>query len=483
MLINGVVASKPFGSVSDLVIPDPNILIDGVGNKLRFNTGFNIKYVDPSYRATVIGLGPFAYWEFDELSGATDSVDTISGYTIPLPPSYTLENPGLVTKGTGVLVNGSAQSSLVGAVSPGTVPAVSLETWIRVPIPNFYSRKVLVGLGSSPSDLEIYLFIKSGANSVWVGRESGGAEIDTGYSLSSSKVHHLVLTAVGTEWKFYANGQLIDDQLGLISKDWDNITHAFINYKPTPSALDRDDEVDDTAFYGSALSSPDVWNLWTRGNYPIASYDVSDWESVDFDYDLSFTESITWFPQDYNATAYVDGHPVITTPLERGPGALVSPIIMGNSRTTLNLHGNGGFNNNVIGVVFCYQNPRQYYLLSWRKSGVTTGLGTSPDGPCIQVIDLGPGETTSDLFLRGNGQSEVLMEESGQWGHSQNNEIQIIMFDGGFRVTVRRIDTILFEGDIYDTTYTSGRFGLYHAHQQYTKYYNIVHEYDYGYTP
>ncbi|CAG2227703.1 THBS2S [Mytilus edulis] len=134
---------------------------------------------------------------------------------------------------------------------------------------------------------------------------------------------------------------------------------------------------------------------------------------------------------------------------------------------------------NYIGIVFGYVNNRKFYLLSWKPTNYnfeTTTFQTGVKGLNLKVVNsnTGPGQTLAYALWHSSttvNQDTVLWQDGNMtrwsnytsykwflWHYTDLNKIRFQLYD---------VDSLLADsGDIYDTSITGGRVGVYQFGQE-----------------
>ncbi|XP_052067581.1 uncharacterized protein LOC127706896 isoform X1 [Mytilus californianus] len=134
---------------------------------------------------------------------------------------------------------------------------------------------------------------------------------------------------------------------------------------------------------------------------------------------------------------------------------------------------------NYIGIVFGYVNNRKFYLLSWKPTNYnfeTTTFQTGVKGLNLKVVNsnTGPGQTLAYALWHSSttvNQDTVLWHDGNMtrwsnytsykwflWHYTDLNKIRFQLYD---------VNSLLADsGDIYDTSITGGRVGVYQFGQE-----------------
>lgn len=119
-----------------------------------------------------------------------------------------------------------------------------------------------------------------------------------------------------------------------------------------------------------------------------------------------------------------------------------------------------------IGFVFGFQDQQHLYIFDWKavtQSGAFAGM-------TVRCIHADSALVQADLWPNTQGgvnasRETILYNNSVPWAKDTTYTFYLTLREGGFTITVKQGTTILDIISINDTTYTSGRFGLYNFSQ------------------
>jgi hypothetical protein len=128
--------------------------------------------------------------------------------------------------------------------------------------------------------------------------------------------------------------------------------------------------------------------------------------------------------------------------------------------------------NDYIGFAIHYQDPTHFYLFDWRLGNQNGVPGDYPDlnpfdeavpGMRVLKVDASSALTYRDLWsAAGNpGRATVLYSNSIPWVRYTDYSWRLELLPAGFRIVIQQGTTIVATIAISDSTWTSGKFGLY----------------------
>jgi len=136
-----------------------------------------------------------------------------------------------------------------------------------------------------------------------------------------------------------------------------------------------------------------------------------------------------------------------------------------------------------IGFVFGYQDPTHFYLFDWKKSNQATyGNGADPEpgaasaGMRVLKVAATSALTILDLWpTNGNpGRSEVLYSNAIPWANNIDYSFDLVLSSTGFSITIKQGATVLATITIADTSYATGKFGMYNFSQNACEYSGFI---------
>lgn len=132
-----------------------------------------------------------------------------------------------------------------------------------------------------------------------------------------------------------------------------------------------------------------------------------------------------------------------------------------------------------MGFVFGYQDPRNFYMFDWKQSGQSAYDAYAEEGMTIKKYQGGDTDLTLGEFWNNRsityGNSTVLAQKHGGTDGWKDNtlygfELVFNEIAGQFSVTVSEGDTTLWSTTIEDSTFGSGEFGFYNFSQEEVSY-------------
>lgn len=123
--------------------------------------------------------------------------------------------------------------------------------------------------------------------------------------------------------------------------------------------------------------------------------------------------------------------------------------------------GANGYDDDYIGIVFGFQDVKRTYLFDWKKRE----QGQQP-GMCLQSLEFQREIRDCDLFLGRNGYAGAnvrVIECANTMAWQVGKEYTYILNfrPGNIEITVKDGDTVLDKIQSTDSTYKTGKFGLY----------------------
>jgi hypothetical protein len=261
LFISGVDATKT-GAYS--------VIVTNVAGKVTSSPMTLTIYTPPanSYEASVVGLGPLAYWRLNETSG-TVAFDYMGGYDSthvgnvivgqpgPRPPEF----PGFEANNDAVLFDGTTSSSS----SPGVSllngrTNFTLCGWIN---PNAISQGGFYG----QNDVVEFRFLNTTTIELWT--PYGSIDYAVGPELTVGDWNFIVASGTSNSLKLYINGQVVATATTTATSGYGTSTSPFLlsgntsgNGDPSLNGL-----MDEVAVYPRTLSDLEIANVYATGAY------------------------------------------------------------------------------------------------------------------------------------------------------------------------------------------------------------------------
>ena len=121
----------------------------------------------------------------------------------------------------------------------------------------------------------------------------------------------------------------------------------------------------------------------------------------------------------------------------------------------------------LMGFVFGYQDPENFYLFDWKASPQNGFGGSALRGMSIKRVTADSPLTAADLWITaGNGERvETLFRNPLAWKIETDYEFELDFVPGQFTIAISEGDTLLESVTIEDDTFIDGKFGFYNNSQ------------------
>jgi hypothetical protein len=216
-----------------------------------------------SYEATVVGMGPIAYWRLNEISGSgvardyvggydmTHSASVASGITGPRPPTF----PGLEGSNTATDYNGTDGESSSGVSLMNNRAQFTILGWFRPtgPQPASGGRVGLFG----QNDVAEFGYHGLGTIGFWT-PTGGFASFGSGL-VQNNQWYFITATGDGKNLTLYLNGLVVANVAGTVANYGSSSSPFNIGY----AVLDTTGNnflgtIDEVAFFDRALTPAEI---------------------------------------------------------------------------------------------------------------------------------------------------------------------------------------------------------------------------------
>jgi len=151
------------------------------------------------------------------------------------------------------------------------------------------------------------------------------------------------------------------------------------------------------------------------------------------------------------------------------PSALLSDTELDFGQISGTLRVNTPSDDDAIGFVFGWQDPRNFYLFEWRAGSQQLGLGLALQGMSLKVMHSDPqlpGEAIVAPTTPDPADGQLLYHNDIPWQDRVDYEFTLEVHPGQFTITVRRGATVLDSFTLFDDTHGQGKFGFYNFSQE-----------------
>ena len=151
------------------------------------------------------------------------------------------------------------------------------------------------------------------------------------------------------------------------------------------------------------------------------------------------------------------------------PSALLSDTELDSGQISGTLRVDTPSDDDAIGFVFGWQDPRNFYLFEWRAGSQQLGLGLALQGMSLKVMHSDPqlsGEAIVAPTTPDPADGQLLYHNDIPWQDRVDYEFTLEVHPGQFTVTVRRGATVLDSFTLFDDTHGQGKFGFYNFSQE-----------------
>jgi hypothetical protein len=164
------------------------------------------------------------------------------------------------------------------------------------------------------------------------------------------------------------------------------------------------------------------------------------------------------------------------------PSAYVNQRVVGNVRITGEVTVETTSDDDLIGLVFGWQDPSNFYLVDWKQA-------TQPDTECETAeigvsikrfqSDAAIGDCPSFWSSAGSDAVTILSPASANpigWADNQKYRFVVDFRPGDITVQILQGDVVLATATSADSTWSEGRFGFYNFSQQEVRYELVTFE-------
>jgi hypothetical protein len=246
------------------------VTVTNVAGKITSNPATLSIYTPPanSYEASVVALGPLAYWRLNETSGtvafdkmggydSTDAGGVTVGQPGPRPPGF----PGFEANNNAVLFDGTTSSSSSPGVSLlNNRTNFTLCGWIN---------PTVIGQGGffGQNDVVEFRFLNGTTIELWTTR--GSINFAIGSAITAGDWCFLVASGTSSNLKLYINGQPVATAASTATSGYGASASPFLlsgntsgNGDPSLNGL-----MDEVAVYSRTLSDAEISSIYAAGAY------------------------------------------------------------------------------------------------------------------------------------------------------------------------------------------------------------------------
>jgi len=210
----------------------------------------------------------------------------------------------------------------------------------------------------------------------------------------------------------------------------------------------------------------------TDDRFETGSVDLTAWKPVLYELTAGSQDCAKW--------TLSDDRQSVTQTVNADPSIYLSDRILGNTRIEGSWQVVAHNDDDLIGFVFAYHNPGQFYLFDWKGGRQDDALGLCEQGMSVKRVNVaysGPaqGNLNSDVPSDGRElwptKSPVAAVQlldhtpTDAWKYDHPYRFQLDFRPGAFRIVVRDGQRVLYDEAFTDTTYSGGQFGFYNYSQ------------------
>ncbi len=266
-IANATNSSLVIAPVASTDVGQYSVVISNVAGFAASSTAtLTVKTPTPgSYEAAVVGLGPVAYWRFNEANGSVIAYDYVNGYNAtnsstvvggvpgPRPPTF----PGLEADNTAYEYDGTDTETTTGVSLVNNRSQFTILGWFR-PTATQIAANGRVGLFGQ-NDIAEFGFHGLGTIGIWTPyafAQASSSLVQTG------QWYFITATADGTGQNLYLNGRPIAQAAGATANYGSSAYPFNIGY----AVLDATGnyflgDIDEVAFFERALSLKEIFDV------------------------------------------------------------------------------------------------------------------------------------------------------------------------------------------------------------------------------
>lgn len=209
------------------------------------------------------------------------------------------------------------------------------------------------------------------------------------------------------------------------------------------------------------------------GRFVTGPVDLTRWTSLMYRLPAGGQEYANWLLSDDKQTA--------TQTINGDPTIYLSDRVLDRTRISGTWQVEAVSDDDLIGFVFAYRNPGQFYIFDWKGGSQSDGVtGMAKQGMSVKVVSipyagpasgkLEPGKPFQgkDLWHTEGTPGRVRLldhEPTEGWRRDRPYTFDLEFRPGVFRIAVRDAGRVIYNKIHRDGTYRSGRFGFYNYSQ------------------
>lgn len=176
------------------------------------------------------------------------------------------------------------------------------------------------------------------------------------------------------------------------------------------------------------------------------------------------------------AYAFTDEGRTATQKANAWPSAYVTAQTYENIEVTGKLGVYTSTDDDLVGLVFGWQDPQHFYLFDWKQATQDSpACGTANAGAALKVINADAPLLACGDFWKSAGTTKVktLSDPSKNqtgWKDDASYSFRLLFRPGDIRIDVKEGDVTVVSITSKDTTYASGQFGFYNYSQEAVRY-------------
>lgn len=223
-----------------------------------------------SYASTVLGDSPAAYWPLNDTSGTTAIDATGNGNAGTYQGTVTLDQPGGIPGTTCVA---QSSSGYVSTTTQYTNPVpYSFELWCKTTVINSALWTFANTKTTTPADYDRNVYLGSGGKVNFTIYNSGFHNLQGSKVITDGNWHHIVCVMDSSYHMYiYVDGALDGSNTNTLPPQTYNGYWRIGEYYTGSANVYFGTNIQQAAYYPTALTSTQIANHYTVGQYPLPS--------------------------------------------------------------------------------------------------------------------------------------------------------------------------------------------------------------------
>ena len=203
-------------------------------------------------------------------------------------------------------------------------------------------------------------------------------------------------------------------------------------------------------------------------------------QGVKKEVELSNSEVLQFFRtyEDYDPIWDVDSTKAKQIQKADASMLLLNDIKVENSIINGKLKVDSSNDDDFIGFIFGYKDKGHFYLFDWKQKNELWRKFYAEQGMSIKVVNTNKPLQFGDLWhTAGNDRVKTIYQNNISYEDFVEYDFTLkFSGNGHINIIINKGDTVLENISLYDTTYTSGKFGFYNSSQEGVVYSGITHQ-------